>query len=346
MGDEPGAAGVIRRSHDCQDRTTTALLVAHLGEVDARRLYAPAGYPSMFEYCVGELRFSEQTAFKRIRVARAAREHPVVYGMLADGRLNLSAIVTLTGYLTPANADELLAAAAHQARPRIERLHRRTLPAARPAESGHTGRAADVSFWSVRGDSEIQSCQTRSCGRDTGGTARPSGQGRPHRAPERYAIQCTVSRATFEKLRHAQELLGHVVPSGELAQVLDRALDVLIVQLERRKFARTDRPRRCRPSESARHVPASVKRTVRERDVGRCTFVSGSGHRCESRTRLEYDHVEPVATGGHATSKGLRLRCRAHNQLEAEQQFGRDFMNAKRETGGRPDPPGRAAGVA
>ena len=51
----------------------------------------------MFEYCVGELRFSEQTAFKRIRVARAAREHPVVHGMLADGRLNLSAIVMLTG---------------------------------------------------------------------------------------------------------------------------------------------------------------------------------------------------------------------------------------------------------
>jgi hypothetical protein len=41
-----------------QERSTTALLIAHLDEVDARRLYAPAGYPSMFEYCVEELHFS------------------------------------------------------------------------------------------------------------------------------------------------------------------------------------------------------------------------------------------------------------------------------------------------
>ena len=54
------------RSLVSQDRATTALLIAHLGEVDARRLYAPAGYPSMFEYCVGELRFSEDIAYKRI----------------------------------------------------------------------------------------------------------------------------------------------------------------------------------------------------------------------------------------------------------------------------------------
>ena len=82
-----------------------------------------------------------------------------------------------------------------------------------------------------------------------------------------------------------------------------------------------------------------------ERDGGRCTFVSESGHRCEARTRLEFDHVEPVAHGGHATVQGLRLRCRAHNQLEAERAFGRDFMNSKRETGGRRPLPEHAAEV-
>src|SRR5437016_4031847 len=41
------------------DRTTTAALLAHLAEIDARRLYLPAGYPSMFVYCVEVLRLSE-----------------------------------------------------------------------------------------------------------------------------------------------------------------------------------------------------------------------------------------------------------------------------------------------
>ena len=40
----------------------------------------------------------------------------------------------------------------------------------------------------------------------------------------RYALQVTVSEATREKLRHAQALLGHTVPSGDVAEVLDRAL--------------------------------------------------------------------------------------------------------------------------
>ncbi len=38
-----------------QDRAATAVLLAHLGEVDARRLYLPAGFPSMFCYCIHQL---------------------------------------------------------------------------------------------------------------------------------------------------------------------------------------------------------------------------------------------------------------------------------------------------
>jgi len=48
------------------DRATTADLLAHLAEVDARKLYLPAGYPSMYAWCVGELGFSEDCAWKRI----------------------------------------------------------------------------------------------------------------------------------------------------------------------------------------------------------------------------------------------------------------------------------------
>ena len=156
-------------------------------------------------------------------------------------------------------------------------------------------------------------------------------------APGRYALQLTVAQDTYEKLRYAQALLGHSVPTGELAQVLDRALDALIARLEQRKFAATTRPRprRQRASANPRHVPAEVRRAVWERDGGRCTFVSAAGHRCEARTRLEFDHVEPVARGGRATVKGMRLRCRAHNQYAAECAFGAGFMGRKREAAQR-----------
>ncbi|MBI5709536.1 MAG: HNH endonuclease, partial [Candidatus Eisenbacteria bacterium] len=103
-----------------RERVTTAALLAHLAEVDARRLYAPAGHPSMFSYCVHELRLSEDAAYKRIQAARLAREFPVLFEALADGRLHLSAVGLLAPYLTPENADELLAAAAHRTKSEIE----------------------------------------------------------------------------------------------------------------------------------------------------------------------------------------------------------------------------------
>jgi 5-methylcytosine-specific restriction endonuclease McrA len=151
-------------------------------------------------------------------------------------------------------------------------------------------------------------------------------------SPGRFALQLTMSQGTHDKLRRAQALLGHAIPSGEIAEVIDRALDALIANLERRKFGATDNPRDTRPTSSPRHIPARVRRAVRTRDKGQCTYVSHDGHRCEARTRLEYDHEVPLARGGKTSISNLRLRCRAHNQLEAERTFGAGFMEEKRKT--------------
>jgi hypothetical protein len=151
-------------------------------------------------------------------------------------------------------------------------------------------------------------------------------------APERYGLQVTIAKSTHDKLRYAQGLLGHAIPSGDVAQVLDRALDALIERLEKRKFAATDRPLPSRSrSTNPRHVPAHVRRAVWERDQGRCTFVNSNGQRCEARKFLEFDHEVPVARGGRATVDRMRLRCRAHNQYEADCAFGAGFMSEKRE---------------
>src|SRR5258708_25502659 len=105
-----------------QDRATTAILLAHLAEVDERKLYLPAAYESMFLYCVQELRMSEDTAFRRIGVARTARRFPAIFPALADGGLNLTGVLLLTPHLTPETAPELLAAAADKTKEQIRLL--------------------------------------------------------------------------------------------------------------------------------------------------------------------------------------------------------------------------------
>jgi hypothetical protein len=121
----------------------------------------------------------------------------------------------------------------------------------------------------------------------------------------------------------------------EVPDVLRRALQLLVIYLEKRKVAKTDKPRPVRPSDRARTIPAQVRRAVWERDEGRCTFVSLDGHRCNARRWLEFDHAIPVAHGGKSTVGNVRLRCRTHNQLGAEISFGKVFMEAKRSSPSR-----------
>ena len=152
------------------------------------------------------------------------------------------------------------------------------------------------------------------------------------RSPGRFALQVTVDQETHDQLRYAQALLGHAVPSGDVATVLKRALNSLVERLEQQKFAKCARSRPQRGTPKGRYVPAEVRRTIWERDDGRCTFVSDCGKRCEARERLEFDHADPVAQGGRTTAANLRLRCRAHNQYAAECAFGVGFMHEKRKS--------------
>jgi hypothetical protein len=141
-------------------------------------------------------------------------------------------------------------------------------------------------------------------------------------APEWYKVQLTIDRETHDKLRRVQGLMRHVNPTGDAAVIFDRALTLLLEDLERRKVAATTRPRAARAaSAGSRHIPASVKREVWARDGGQCTFV-GVDRRCAERGFLEFHHVEPFAQGGATTAANLQLRCRAHHAHEAEVAFG------------------------
>ena len=112
------------------------------------------------------------------------------------------------------------------------------------------------------------------------------------------------------------------MPSGDPAVIFDRAVTLLLRDLERQKLASVDRPRAGTMAAShGRHVPAAVRRAVWERDGGRCGFVGADG-RCQERGFLEFHHVVPFARGGATSVDNLELRCRAHNAYEAELVFG------------------------
>jgi len=144
-----------------------------------------------------------------------------------------------------------------------------------------------------------------------------------------------VSSEVCDKIEHAQRLLSHAVPSGDLATVLERALDELIAKETRRRIG-TGRPRKRRELRpGSRRVPVDVARVVWKRDEGRCAFVNAEGRRCSERRFLTIEHRQPFAQGGPATPDNLCLFCKSHNGYAAEQVFGKEFIQKKRESRAR-----------
>ena len=286
----------------CERRAAVALIRSMI-EFDSRRLYLREGCPSLFTYCTQVLHLSEGSAYNRIEAARAARRFPQVLDMLECGDLTLTAVRMLAPHLTAENHADVLAAARHRSKLEIQEL----------IASMHPGGSA-----------------ASACG---AAFVMPLG-------PENYRLHVTLSPETFEKLQRARSLLRHALPTGDVESILNRALTLLIEQVERRRLAdvASPRPGRDESAPSGRHLPAAVRRTVWERDEGRCAFVGGEG-RCRETGFLEFHHVVPYARGGEPTAENIQLRCRAHNQYEARVCFGDSVVRERQPVWGTGSPP-------
>jgi len=327
------------------ERETVATLVAHLVVVEVRDLYRSEGCSSMFKYCTEVLRFSEDAAMVRLQATRAAREHAFVIEDLASGALSLSSLRVLAPHLTSENALELIAASRHKSKREVEKILRerfplpdvttlvRRLPATVSLEAGAPRQASAPQESGVMLAGLSSNMQR---GQDL--ALRPSVIA--PLAPERYKVQFTASANLHVALRRAQDLLRHRIPSGDMSQVFELALDALVEKLEKQRCAATDRPRAGRAADASRVVPAgsrvipaAVKRAVYKRDGGQCAFVAKNGRRCSETGFLEFHHVVPFARGGQASVANIALRCRSHNQYEAKLDFGPFDPSIVREAG-------------
>ncbi len=108
------------------------------------------------------------------------------------------------------------------------------------------------------------------------------------------------TRQLVEDSRRIEADLRHRVPDGALESIFDRALDLLIEQVTKERFA-----------------------------TGRKT-TGEDGRRCPETGALEFDHVDGFAKTHLHQADRIRLLCRAHNQLAAEKTYGKAFMERAR----------------
>jgi 5-methylcytosine-specific restriction endonuclease McrA len=322
------------------EREASAELVAHLAVLDTRPgAYAAQGYGSLFGYCTQALRLSEDAACNRIEAARACRRFPAILDRLASGALSLTTVRLLRRHLTPENHESVLARAEGRRRHEIDILLAELAPqpdvppSVRRLPSVTTGKLALVppSLPTIPTDSIVPVVAS-----PEPAPTRPVHPSRPivqATAPARYRLQFSVGEETHEKLRRLQALLRREIPDGDPGLIFDQAMTLLLDKVEKSKLGAVAGQRpvevirpgtdKVHKSESrTRHIPRPVRRATWQRDGGQCAFVSQSGRRCGERTFLEFHHVMPYAVHGPASVENIALRCRRHNQYEAELVFG------------------------
>jgi hypothetical protein len=332
-----------------QSRRIESVLVAHIAEVDVRRLYAREAMPSMHQFCTGVLGLSDAEAYLRIEAARTSRRYPMVLTMLEDGRLHLSGIGVLAPLLKTLDrggGEALLERAVRKSKRELKGLvaelePRPDVPPSirkAPERQPKTAQPAPKTELPERFIKTQTSCEeiTTSGRSDPEPAKKPAAEPRDHRekveplARARYIVQFTASGELRDKL----DRLKGLMPGQDLASLIEAAVTEKLERLEAKRFGKTTKPRKtldeADTSPGVRGISAPVKRFVWERDGGRCTFVSQDGRRCPERHDLEFHHVKPFGLGGDRSASNVVLMCKQHNLYLAELDYGKERMDRYR----------------
>ncbi len=284
------------------DARTEARIVAHLAELDARRLHLKLEQ-SLFHYCQKRLGLSDNQAYSpRPDVPSQIRKLPPKAGTVSAGPTGSLEPLSETSYRLQLNTSPAV---------------KEKLELARDLMS-HANRSGDLAVVVERAlDLLIEKLQKQRFGQ----TSHP--RRRKQEAPSQPTGAQTLAGRPRRTEGHSTAPAGGSEPSGVRSIPAPSASEMAgaSVSADLRGARRFDRSKRGR-SEGRAHIPNETRRKLVERDGLCCSYVGDDGRRCTARAFLQIDHEKPWAKGGLDTLDNLRLRCAAHNQLRAEQEYG------------------------
>jgi hypothetical protein len=330
-----------------------AALLGHLAEVEARGIHRTRACSSLYTYCVYELRFSEDEAFRRVAASRLVRRFPALLDAVASGELHLTGLLMLGPHLTAENLREVLARAKHRTKKEIASLVRRLDPLPDvPARIEPLGPAparlvAPTPTWSQFAESLcpvrelapgdrprewIQSADAHNavaCSSDVPASevdAKLPAPASPARLePERYRVQFTAGDEYVALVEKAQALLSHSAERVPLDEIQLRAMRLFVAELERKKRAATKRPRKARAAQPVAKQLPSVRDqgTAQPAHAGLGDLGEAAGS-CSEHSRQRGRRI-PAAVrravferdqGRCAYTDGSGQRCRETHRLE------------------------------
>lgn len=282
------------------ERRISIEVLWHLREIENRRLFC--GHPSLFEYCVHELKYSKGPAYRRIAAMRALKDVPEISTAIQSGELTMTTVAQVQSFI-------------RQEKIQSDRVY--STEEKKALFSEFAGKSSDQveKELSAKAPNLIPREKTRSIDEN------------------KTELRIVLNDSTMEKLKQVQNLCAHKLQDpNSYAELLNLMADQTLAKIDPRKqkqsvsVAKVDpivKEIRDKAKPPTRYIAKNLKIETWKKAKGRCNYKDPvTGHVCNSQFKLQIEHIHPFAKGGANELDNLTLLCSAHQQVLAIQEFG------------------------
>jgi hypothetical protein len=267
-------------------------VLQHLREIDSRQSFALWGYPNLYAYCAGELKYSRGCAHRRIASMKLLREVPELELKIESGEVNVSTLSQVHSFFVQEERQMGKTYSIEEKKTVLNEIE---------------GKSTDQTERVLKTLSPEQ--------------VKPEKKRRLNK--KQSELRLVISEELLEKLERLKNLLGHKSDAQTYAGLIEELADLALKKLDPMEKPRVP------PLEtktSTRYISEKTKRAIWQRDGGQCTYNDPITGRCSGKHALQYQHIIPFAQGGQSTFDNLTLHCQAHNRLAAIQAYGLEKM--------------------
>jgi 5-methylcytosine-specific restriction endonuclease McrA len=264
-----------------QEREAISAVVAHLAEIEKRKLYAKSGYPSLFTYVTKKYHYSESAAFRRIQAARLSLKFPHLLELLENGKLNLMSLSLVAPYLTEGNEKEVIANVIGKSKREVEFLISSITQKPIEIRADKIRRIsikkpileAQVSKTSASSGLDLLKCEHKENaaqdlfkfeGENAQKVTTTGGSGIKEEREVWVKIDFFAKEGLATKIERAREILRHKHPQGKLGDIFDEVLEFYLEKkAPERKIARIEKAAGVKEEKSTALTPKGNQKEER-----------------------------------------------------------------------------------
>ncbi|WP_374080346.1 HNH endonuclease [Bdellovibrio bacteriovorus] len=296
------------------ERKITHLILCHINEVESRRLYAELGFDSMFKYLTKQLGYGEDSAYRRLQAARLLKQVPAVAETLEEGTLNLTQLT------------------------QVQKCIKQEIKLGHKVDAQQTTHILEEIQNKSSFETQKYLAQEFNQPIQTYEVIKPQ-------QDNSIRLELTFTEEQMKTLQQAKDLLSHVLHDGSWAELFTllakkhiqkemgkttKNIDSVknVVEAEKPDNSditeKTDSAQKLTPSfttqRKRRNIKITLKRKLLKKANYCCEYIAPiTGTKCKSTYQLQIDHRIPLARGGSDSPENLRILCRTHNLLFAQQ---------------------------